>query len=67
MPASELPVRPQFITAFSPWVRTSLSLVNGRKLGGAQVPTSYTVSNGYLESATYNNANGMTTKRGNKR
>jgi iron complex outermembrane recepter protein len=32
----------------------------GRKLGGAQVPTSYTVSNGYLESATYNDANGMT-------
>jgi iron complex outermembrane receptor protein len=32
----------------------------GRKLGGAQVPTAYTVANGYLESATYDNASGMT-------
>ena len=31
----------------------------GRKLGGAQVPTSYTVSDGYLTSATYDNAGGM--------
>jgi iron complex outermembrane receptor protein len=31
----------------------------GRKLGGAQVPTDYTVSNGYLTSATYSNAAGM--------
>jgi hypothetical protein len=33
--ASELPVRPQSITAFSTLVRTSLSIVNGRKLGDA--------------------------------
>ncbi len=31
----------------------------GRKLGGAQVPTAYTVQDGYLTSATYDNAGGM--------
>jgi iron complex outermembrane receptor protein len=31
----------------------------GRKLGGAQVPTDYTVQNGFLTSATYDNAGGM--------
>ncbi|MFL6700604.1 MAG: TonB-dependent receptor [Vitreoscilla sp.] len=31
----------------------------GRKLGGAQVPTDYTVQNGFLTSATYDNASGM--------
>ena len=31
----------------------------GRKLGGAQVPTDYTVQNGYLTSATYDVAGGM--------
>ena len=31
----------------------------GRKLGGAEVPTSYTVSNGYLESASYSDSNGL--------
>jgi len=31
----------------------------GRKLGGAEVPTNYTVSNGYLTSASYADANGM--------
>ncbi|HEX7687257.1 MAG TPA: TonB-dependent receptor [Burkholderiaceae bacterium] len=31
----------------------------GRKLGGGQVPTEYTVDNGYLTSATYSNSAGM--------
>ena len=31
----------------------------GRKLGGAEVPTNYTVSNGYLESASYSDSNGL--------
>jgi iron complex outermembrane receptor protein len=31
----------------------------GRKLGGALVPTDYTVQNGYLTSATYDAAGGM--------
>jgi iron complex outermembrane recepter protein len=31
----------------------------GRKLGGAQVPTDYTVQNGYLTSATYDVPGGM--------
>jgi iron complex outermembrane receptor protein len=34
-------------------------LFYGRTLGGAEVPTAYTVDNGYLTSATYNNANGL--------
>ncbi len=31
----------------------------GRKLGGAEVPTNYTVSNGYLTSASYSDSAGM--------